>query len=74
MYRFLLTGTALLACCWAAAGCSSAKLETGYEPQKLGASETTRRGFYAEAFSPAANAAAMDDDEDADMYNRRPRY
>jgi len=73
MYRFLLIGFALLACGFAS-GCGAAKLETGYEPRKLGASETTRRGFYAEAFSPAANAAAMDDDEDADMYNRRPRY
>jgi hypothetical protein len=70
MCRLLLIGLAL-SC--VGTGCGTAKLETGYEPRKLGASETTRRGFYAEAFSPAANAAAMDDDEDAENY-RRPRY
>ena len=38
------------------AGCSS-KLETGYEPRKLGASDEARRGYYADPFSPEAKAA-----------------
>jgi hypothetical protein len=58
---------------WAGVGCTSAKLETGYEPRKLGASETQRRAFYAEAFSPEANAAITDDGAD-DLHSRRPRY
>ena len=40
-----------------APGCSS-KLETGYEPRKLGSSSNeTRRGFYAQPFTPEARAA-----------------
>lgn len=38
------------------AGCS-AKLETGYEPRKLGSSTEARRGFYAQPFSPEAMEA-----------------
>ncbi len=37
-------------------GCSST-LETGYVPRKLGASDETRRGFYAQPFTPEAQAA-----------------
>jgi hypothetical protein len=37
-------------------GCTE-KLETGYDPRKLGASNETRRGFYAEPFSPEARKA-----------------
>ena len=53
-------------------GCSS-KLETGYEPRKLGASETERRGFYAGEFSPEARKAANDRTRDAEFDARRPR-
>ena len=35
------------------AGCSE-KLETGYDPRKLGSSSEVRRGFYAAPFSPEA--------------------
>ena len=39
------------------AGCSS-KLETGYKPRMLGGSSPeTRRGFYAQPFTPEANRA-----------------
>jgi hypothetical protein len=38
------------------AGCSE-KLETGYEPRRLGASNEVRRGFYAAPFSPEARKA-----------------
>jgi hypothetical protein len=37
-------------------GCSE-KLETGYDPRRLGASNETRRGFYAQPFSPEARKA-----------------
>ena len=39
-----------------AVGCSE-KLETGYDPRKLGSSSEVRRGFYAEPFSPEARKA-----------------
>ena len=39
-----------------AGGCSS-KLETGYEPRKLGSSHEVRRGYYAQPFTPEARAA-----------------
>ena len=40
----------------AAGGCSS-KLETGYKPRLLGSSPETRRGYYAEPFTPEAKRA-----------------
>jgi poly(3-hydroxybutyrate) depolymerase len=39
-----------------AGGCSS-KLETGYKPRLLGSSPETRRGFYAQPFTPEAKRA-----------------
>jgi hypothetical protein len=38
------------------AGCSN-KLETGYEPRRLGSSNEVRRGYYAAPFSPEARKA-----------------
>ncbi len=38
------------------AGCAS-KLETGYQPRVLGASDEARRGYYAQPFTPQAKAA-----------------
>ncbi len=55
------------------AGCSS-KLETGYEPRKLGASETERRGFYAGEFTPEARKAANSRDTEVDARRPRPGY
>ncbi len=52
-----------------AAGCSS-RLETGYEPRKLGASESERRGYYAPAFSPDARAA--ENERQQETKARRP--
>jgi len=50
-------GLALFLLCGAGGlGCSE-KLETGYEPRKLGASNEARRGFYAQPFSPEARKA-----------------
>jgi hypothetical protein len=37
-------------------GCSE-KLETGYDPRRLGASNEMRRGFYAQPFSVEAQKA-----------------
>ena len=54
------------------AGCSS-KLETGYKPRKLGASETERRGFYATPFTPEARAASTERQRDQEFESRRPR-
>ena len=54
------------------AGCST-KLETGYVPRKLGASDNVRRGYYATPFTPEANAAAQD--RESEFEARRPtRY
>jgi len=39
-----------------AGGCSST-LETGYKPRLLGSSPETRRGYYAEPFTPEAKRA-----------------
>jgi hypothetical protein len=48
----------------AAAGCSS-KLDTGYEPVKLGTmTPAERRGLYAQDFSPEAQAAQADQQND----------
>ena len=48
-----LAGLVLIVIC----GCNT-RLETGYEPTKLGSmSPTERRGLYAEEFSPEARAA-----------------
>jgi hypothetical protein len=45
-----LTGAA------ASGGCTS-KLETGYKPRLLGSSPETRRGYYAQPFTPEAKKA-----------------
>ena len=50
----ILIGTALagaLAC-----GCSD-KLETGYEPHRLGSSSAERRAYYASPYTPESIAA-----------------
>jgi hypothetical protein len=54
-------------------GCSS-KLDTGYEPRKLGASDETRRGFYAQPFTPEAKAAKQYEQDFGDVRRPRPGY
>ena len=54
-------------------GCSS-KLETGYVPRKLGASDDTRRGFYAQPFTPEAIKAKQYEDECGDGRRSRTGY
>jgi hypothetical protein len=52
-----------------AAGCTG-KLETGYKPRLLGASDVQRRAYYAGEFTPQAKAAERADR--ADPVLRRP--
>jgi uncharacterized lipoprotein YmbA len=52
------------------AGCSS-KLETGYQPQLIGASAAQRRAYYATPFTPEATAPKTD--KETELNNRRPR-
>lgn len=42
-------------------GCS-AKLETGYEPRKIGSTSVERRGFYAAPFSPESQNSGENQD------------
>lgn len=59
----------------AGGGCAS-KLETGYEPRRLGASDDVRRGFYAQPFTPEARAAKQYEQDFGDPSAgavRRPR-
>lgn len=56
----------------AASGCSS-KLETGYEPRALGSSNETRRGFYAQPFTPEARAARQYEESYGEE-GGQPRY
>ena len=57
----------------AAGGCGS-KLETGYEPRKLGTSSAERRGFYAAPFTPEARAAQAAREDELDARRPRPGY
>jgi hypothetical protein len=54
-------------------GCSSDKLETGYQYTPLGATPTQRRAYYAGPFSPEAREAMMNADDGADAPQRRGR-
>jgi hypothetical protein len=64
----MLIGLAALA---SAGGCGKAnQLETGYTVRPLNASPAEIRGFYAERFTPAARAAALE--REAEMERRRP--
>jgi hypothetical protein len=55
------------------AGCSS-KLETGYQPQVLGASAAQRRAYYAVPFTPEATAPKTDKETEMSMRRPRPGY
>ena len=52
----VVAALAFVATVGAAGGCSS-KLETGYKPRLLGSSPETRRGYYAQPFTPEAKKA-----------------
>jgi hypothetical protein len=52
------------------AGCSS-NLETGYEPRRLGSSETERRGYYAAPYSKEAREASQEQAQQSEA--RKPQ-
>lgn len=54
-------------------GCSS-KLEDGYKPRLLGASDAQRRAYYAAPFTPEAQAAQMDSEQEMEQRRPRPGY
>lgn len=51
-------------------GCSS-QLETGYQPQLIGASAAQRRAYYATPFTPEATAPKTD--RESELNQRRPK-
>ena len=59
---------------WSSVGCGSGRLETGYKPRLLGASDTQRRAFYASPYSKEAAMAEQDADRigSTDYRPRRP--
>ena len=69
----LLTG--LIISAGGLVGCSDT-LETGYEPRRLGASASERRGYYASPYTPEAAAAGIPDRTNANTAagTRRPSY
>gem|GEM_PF-5955473 len=71
MTRLTTLGFLALAC--AMSGCVS-KLETGYEPTKLGSmTPAERRGLYAQDFTPEAAAAQADQKNGGPGYNSASR-
>ena len=52
-------------------GCGTEKLDTGYTPRKLGASEALRRSYYAAPFTPEAKVP--DQDREPQFDRNRPR-
>jgi hypothetical protein len=50
-------------------GCTD-RLETGYEPRRLGISSSARRGYYAEPFTPEAAAAQQSEGNDLGLLHR----
>ena len=71
----MLTGKKMAYCLAAAvlagslAGCSD-RLETGYEPRRLGSSSAARRGYSAQPFTPEAAAAQQNQPDDLGALRR----
>ncbi len=55
-----------------AGGCGSERLETGYEPLKLGASDAVRRSYYAAPFTQESRVSKLDGGSDR-METRQQR-
>ena len=69
--RALLLGSAaIVAVAIVGVGCGSAKLETGYVPRPLNASDTERRAYYSGKYTKEAVRA--DQEREADFRARRP--
>jgi hypothetical protein len=56
-----------------AVGCSS-RLEDGYKPRLLGASDEQRRGYYATPFTPQAQEADQSGQQEFDARRPHPGY
>jgi hypothetical protein len=54
----------------ASMGCGTEKIDTGYKPRKLGASDALRRSYYAAPFTPESKVPERDRD---DFEKNRPR-
>jgi hypothetical protein len=61
------------ACVICLAGCGNT-LETGYEYRPLGSSAAVRRGFYASPFTPEAQAAQMEREQELEARRPKPGY
>jgi hypothetical protein len=57
-----------------AVGCGESALETGYEPRKIGASVAQRRAYYASPYTPQAQAAQQERDQDLESRRPHPGY
>ena len=57
----------------AVGGCSST-LETGYKPHLLGDSGVKRRAYYAQPFTPEAQAGQTEQEQQLEMRRPRPAY
>jgi hypothetical protein len=55
-------------------GCSSSKLETGYQPRRLGAGDAERKAFYSAKYTRAAVLAEQEKGKEAEFRARRPDY
>jgi hypothetical protein len=68
-----LAAVALLTAALLTVGCSNT-LETGYKPRKLGASNATRRSYYASPFTPEARAAELEREQELEKRRPTPGY
>ena len=58
--RWMLLAVGLVAL----SGCGSERLETGYEPRKLGDSNAVRRSYYAAPFTAESRVSKLDGGND----------
>ena len=55
-------------------GCGSSRLETGYQPRPLGASDLERKAFYSAKYTRAAAMAEQERGRETEFRARRPDY
>lgn len=55
-------------------GCSTSTLETGYKVRKIGASSVERRSYYASPFTPEAQAAQLQREQESQPRRTTPGY
>jgi hypothetical protein len=66
----MVSAIRIAAVAFLAAGCGSAKLETGYTPRPLNASDTERRAYYSGKYTKEAVKAEQE--RESDFRARRP--